>query len=921
MKNNKIILFLFCLILFSLGSCYATSDNTNIISSDDNDDLSTQSNTNTNVKNNNKYIFIDEDPTYPEIDTGKYNTIYEEDENIKTSNIEESQNSIQNVNNLQKTVYVDANNGNDSNNGNELTPYKTLQKAVTSIGNNSIINMKNGEYILDKEIIINKSLVINGENNLNTIINCNKHIGLNLSTTILTLNNLKFTNAYNKSMISPDLKDVKPGAIFGGGHVTLLINNCIFTNNKGQMGSALFSTGKESKINITNSQFYNNIAGKRAAALHIGGLDSIAYITNCSFKNNEVNSTDVLRTEGCGGAIFLASSNLTILDCNFTNNKAINGSCIYTSSTSLLNISNSNFINNTANNKNTVNNLSRGGAITLGSGRGIIKNTTFINNTATFGGAISINSGNVTDIHDCTFINNYGSTHGGAIHSFGETTIKNSIFKNNSAVRRGGAVIGLGTNDKTTIENCQFINNHLNKTYFNGNYYSLGGALSGHGQSSNWIVKNNLFINNSAAFGGVMFCTNDMDFIDFINNTYINNSAISGGAIMFNTSDLGVHINNDIFNHNIAKNGGAISFNQSHLTVSIYDTIFKNNTAENGGAIYITEYQHLSANNNIFIENTATEKGGALFINNSTYLKLFSSILSRNKANLGSAIYYNNINSTERNLVEIRSSKICDNIGNYSIYSTTKNTVTAKYNWWGSNNGNTTANNNIDASCPMVLLFTQWDKVWNNSKSMDFVINIQMCNKTSATEVGIVDSVHYLPIQNFTVITYYANETKTQTYEVYKTKTITIPAKVIKVTLKFDNYQITYQPGDPRQSYIKLTAIQNPSDKTKYVVKAEVFDGRFQNIEEGKFIFKLNGVSQGKASNISGGNLTLNVDYTGKYSYTYLVTFVYGGNSNYTECRQNMSLTIEGKNNVNTQSQENICWDDTNNTIYVTERT
>ncbi|WP_304124224.1 hypothetical protein [Methanosphaera cuniculi] len=920
MKNNKIILFLFCLILFSLSSCYATSDNTDIISSYDTDDLSTQNNINTNIKNNDKYIFIDEDPTYPEIDIGKYDTIYEEDENIETNNIEKSQNSIQNLNNLQKTVYVDEKNGNDDNDGNELTPYKTLQKAVVSIGNNSIINVKNGEYILDKEIIINKSLVINGENNQNTIINCNNHLGLNLSSTTLVLNNLKFINGYNKSIINSDFK-VNPGVMFGGGHVTLLINECIFTNNSGKIGSVIFSTGKESKINITNSQFYNNQAKLRAGVLHIGGENSIAYITNCSFKNNKVNTTDVIGNYGCGGAIYLgAISNLTLLNCNFSNNSAVNGSCIYTAHSAFINISNSNFNNNMANNKDAPNNASRGGAITLGSGKGVITNTTFINNTATFAGAISINSGNITDIADCTFINNYASNHGGSIHSFGKTTIKNSIFKNNSAVRRGGAIIGVGVGDEITIENCQFINNHLNKTYFNGKEYSLGGALSANGQSSNWTVKNNLFINNSAAYGGVIYVTTDVDYTDFVNNTYTDNSAISGGAFMFNTSDLGIRINNDVFNHNIAKVGGAIYFNESHLTVTIHDTIFTNNIAENGGAIFIPKYEHLSIVNVTFTENTAKEKGGALFINNSTYLRIFESILTKNKATTGSAIYYNNLNSTERNDVVIRACKIYDNIGNNSIYSTTKNTVVAQYNWWGSNNGNITANNNVDATSPMILMFTQWEKVWDNNKSMDFDINIAMCNKTSTTECGIFDSIYYLPSQNFTVITYYANETKIQTYEVDKIKKITIPEHVIKVTLKFDNEELTYQPGDPIQSYIRLTAQQNATNKTQYIITAEIIDGRSQKITEGKFIFKINGVSQGNAIYISKGDLNLTVNNTGNYSHTYLITFVYGGTSHYTECRQNMTITIEGAKSANTKSQESTYWNDTNNTIYVTER-
>ncbi len=82
--------------------------------------------------------------------------------------------------------------------------------------------MKNGEYILDQQIVISKSLTINGENNQQTIINCNNNVGFNITNTKLTFDNLKFINANQNDDAS------YPGVIMARSNVILLINNCIF---------------------------------------------------------------------------------------------------------------------------------------------------------------------------------------------------------------------------------------------------------------------------------------------------------------------------------------------------------------------------------------------------------------------------------------------------------------------------------------------------------------------------------------------------------------------------------------------------------------------------------------------------------------------------------------------------------------------
>jgi subtilisin family serine protease/nitrous oxidase accessory protein NosD len=72
------------------------------------------------------------------------------------------------IDNCDETIYVD-DDGLENGNGSYQNPYKTIEKAIYSAGNNDKIFVKNGVY---NELlsIFNKSIIIEGEDNKNTII-------------------------------------------------------------------------------------------------------------------------------------------------------------------------------------------------------------------------------------------------------------------------------------------------------------------------------------------------------------------------------------------------------------------------------------------------------------------------------------------------------------------------------------------------------------------------------------------------------------------------------------------------------------------------------------------------------------------------------------------------------------------------------
>ncbi|MCL2687846.1 MAG: hypothetical protein FWE58_04865 [Methanobrevibacter sp.] len=214
-------------------------------------------------------------------------------------------------------------------------------------------------------------------------------------------------------------------------------------------------------------------------------------ITNVTFINN---------TASRGGAIWFANSQdrdmaVTINYANFINNRATDGSNSGGGALMITNghseISDSNFINNTANNNGGA--INKNGGSTLG-----IHRCLFENNSAKSGGAIYNTNSKTTIYPTSTFINNKASINGGAIYSNTASSIDiraNINFYNNSAVEQGGAI---------------YARHSINSTSSNyvGNTASQGGAIYSYPDTGDIWIQYNRFVNN----------TND-DF--YLNNTTI----------------------------------------------------------------------------------------------------------------------------------------------------------------------------------------------------------------------------------------------------------------------------------------------------------------------------------------------------------------------------------------------------------------
>lgn len=203
-------------------------------------------------------------------------------------------------------------------------------------------------------------------------------------------------------------------------------------------------------------------------------------------------------TNNFGGAISIETGHVTVDNCMFINNTALedtNAGGISNYGTKenrgYLLVNNSLFINNHADHD--------GGAITTCYADSYIYNCVFINNSAhRDGGAIRVSVYGFGDVQDCIFMFNHADEWGGAYYSWsGESDIKRCIFMNNTAGTNGGAVMVSGN---INLQDSIIMNNNGNET--GGSFYIQQPMYD---KKTVINVHNNLITNNTSPYGQEIF--------------------------------------------------------------------------------------------------------------------------------------------------------------------------------------------------------------------------------------------------------------------------------------------------------------------------------------------------------------------------------------------------------------------------------
>ena len=275
-----------------------------------------------------------------------------------------------------------------------------------------------------------------------------------------------------------------------------------------------------------------------------------------------------------------------------------------------------------------------------------VSNSTFVNASATQGGAIAVDSINACNIsfRDSIFTGNTAKTgEGGAVfigssgsvfhddknptnRTFREAlsvtepdgcyiTIERSTFSNNSAYYNGGAV-SVSANSPATII-LQNVTMESNKAENFGGAIYVSGAGDGEGETFGSKELSNLCNTMCTILSLKVYKS------FFYNNTALGSEGTVGGAISIKnekpcngTSNL--TIEHTTFSNNKAYSGGAVHLQaneQSVLTLSNL-TMESNRVYFNGGAVFVNKINAIRVHNSQFLDNTArTRLGGALSVN------------------------------------------------------------------------------------------------------------------------------------------------------------------------------------------------------------------------------------------------------------------------------------------------------------------
>ena len=283
-------------------------------------------------------------------------------------------------------------------------------------------------------------------------------------------------------------------------------------------GGAAIYNWYDGVLTVSGSNFTNNIKNYKNGDRLVGAVATIgdATISDSYFVNNSGRWGGALSV--MGGEFSIATNFIDIDGTKFVNNSALYGGAMFVWGSNY-SISNSVFDNNSAFGKgNMTPNNNNGGALVVTQGNipisGTIINSNFTNNKAQYGGAAWINEGTI-DISNSNFINNTATVEAGAIgfepaYTKITATVYGTNFINNTAGVDGGAIY---SNGDLRISDSDFDNNKAQKADII--YSNINGLLSINGNNYSNYTENKAPIINLAGIetissdGGVIITVLD----------------------------------------------------------------------------------------------------------------------------------------------------------------------------------------------------------------------------------------------------------------------------------------------------------------------------------------------------------------------------------------------------------------------------
>ncbi len=342
-----------------------------------------------------------------------------------------------------------------------------------------------------------------------------------------------------------------------------------------------------------------NVSGNRRISLGAGTYDFANTLNiNTAVEIEGASGATTLLNDAGGNRLFAVSSDGDVGFANLTfsgSDTAGRGGGI-SNVGGMLRIDNSTFVDNVASTGGAISN-NRGGSLAVSA-------TQFTGNQAEgSGGAVFVGNDSVGVFHDVSFRGNSAGDDAGALFVKGsKVSVFDSVFVSNRSADDGGA-LGVQDSDDVTFDGVSFDNNVS---------LSSGGAITTWAGSTLTLRDTTLEGNTAISSGGAIFSVDGSNLL--LSGSQVNNNQVFAGR------GGGLHVDNSVvtlnsgsvLNGNIASaNGGALSSQNSLAFVE--DTSFSNNTAgADGGGISFVNGSTASLRNAVFENNSASDDGGGL---------------------------------------------------------------------------------------------------------------------------------------------------------------------------------------------------------------------------------------------------------------------------------------------------------------------
>ncbi len=282
----------------------------------------------------------------------------------------------------------------------------------------------------------------------------------------------------------------------------------------------------------------------------------------------------------------------------------------------------------------------------------VLNNITFINgigkmgSNSNLGGAINILDSHNVSIINCKFINN-SATYGGAVSTHGNNiTFINNTFDNNKG-RYGSSI-------ETRGDNYRFINNKFlnandlsyesviyavsNNVYFESNLFNnITCAIDVRG--NNIVIDKSNFTNAISKVHSIVAVQSEPNktYFNITNSIFINCSVIGSHGVLFSSNRYS-YIDNCYFNNvSTVRTGGGIYLQAPDSIIS--NCYFNECSANNAGAIYSTD-------KNVLIENVTIQNskvnyyGGGIYIYGENTTLRNAIVVNSSGATYGGAIFW-----------------------------------------------------------------------------------------------------------------------------------------------------------------------------------------------------------------------------------------------------------------------------------------